>query len=429
MPALNLTLTTAGIAAIAAAIAPNGTPVTITKVGLASTYSAPIAAFNWSSVIQIKRVTITSGSVSGGVVHIALNEEGTDAYTVKTIGLFTTVSGTDTLIGVYSQSSDILVKTANNACLFSIDVAITGAPPGSVTVGNTTFQFTQATETVRGVAEIATTSEALGLTDDTRIITPYKLGQVLPFLYHIRGSLDMRQPGDQAAVSGTWSWTRTLTGSTSTGTYYFEIVYPNTQYYIDACSLITSNHWIPFQISSYLYSGVYKVSSTNHAQRKITFQVPAAISAVVGGTLTATTTGSWSNNTGTQGFVIQKDIFNRFVVVVPANYYVHAYQDGVLGILNLTEPYRLPGANLNQLYVVTNDNGFGVDGGYSGTIKTLERMGDFLDQDGNRRKNTDIAPVANWNSDNFWFTDYAIPIGMNTTSRRCMLDLSYTLNV
>jgi hypothetical protein len=57
-------------------------------------------------------------------------------------------------------------------------LVITGLPAGSVTVGDVTFDYPQATETVKGVAEIATTAEAQAGTDDTRMLTPKKLQDV-----------------------------------------------------------------------------------------------------------------------------------------------------------------------------------------------------------------------------------------------------------
>jgi hypothetical protein len=69
-------------------------------------------------------------------------------------------------------------KGADTVALIAADLVITGLPAGSVTVGDIEFDYPPATETVKGVAEIATTAEAQAGTDDTRILTPKKLQDV-----------------------------------------------------------------------------------------------------------------------------------------------------------------------------------------------------------------------------------------------------------
>jgi hypothetical protein len=83
-----------------------------------------------------------------------------------------------TLLAVYSQAAAIITKGADTVALIAADLVITGVPAGSVTVGDTTFDYPQATETIKGVAEIATTAEAQAGTDDERILTPAKLQSV-----------------------------------------------------------------------------------------------------------------------------------------------------------------------------------------------------------------------------------------------------------
>jgi hypothetical protein len=106
---------------------------------------------------------------------VTATDSTTDVYTVKEIGLYT--SG-NVLLAIYSQADPIITKGAGTVALIATDLVITGLPAGSVTVGDATFDYPQATETVKGVAELATTAEAQAGTDDERIITPKKLQDV-----------------------------------------------------------------------------------------------------------------------------------------------------------------------------------------------------------------------------------------------------------
>jgi len=78
-------------------------------------------------------------------------------------------------VAVYSQAAAIITKGAATVALIATDLVITGVPAGSVTVGDTTFDYPQSTETVKGVAEIATDAEVTAGTDNERIVTPAKL--------------------------------------------------------------------------------------------------------------------------------------------------------------------------------------------------------------------------------------------------------------
>lgn len=170
MPALNFVITNAGKAAIANV----GTlgPVVLQKVGIGSSVYAATAT-QTALVAQIKQITPDGSSVpTPGTIHITATDKTTDSYSVKEIGLFTS---TGVLFAVYSQATDILVKGSGSVALFAIDFVITGVPPGSVTIGDASFQYPPATETVKGVAEIATTAEVTAGEDDERIVTPAKL--------------------------------------------------------------------------------------------------------------------------------------------------------------------------------------------------------------------------------------------------------------
>jgi hypothetical protein len=172
MPALQFILTTAGKNAIVNANNTGTNPITITKIGIGSASWTPTAAATALNT-EIKKITaIGGGAVANDTIHVTANDSSSDAYIVREIGLFT---ADNILVAVYSQAAAIITKGEATVALIATDLVITGVPAGSVTVGDTTFDYPQATETVKGVAEIATDAEVIAGTDNERIVTPAKL--------------------------------------------------------------------------------------------------------------------------------------------------------------------------------------------------------------------------------------------------------------
>jgi microcystin-dependent protein len=167
MSALNFVLTNAGRAAISQ-VGSLG-PVVISQVALGSNgYTATVSQTALQA--QIKRLTPAGSSVpTAGTIHITVQDDSADAYTVREIGIYTS---TGALFAVYSQTDSILIKASTSVALFALDIVIANVPAGSVTIGNATFQYPPATESVKGVAELATNSEVQTGTDAERIVTP-----------------------------------------------------------------------------------------------------------------------------------------------------------------------------------------------------------------------------------------------------------------
>ena len=172
MAVLNLIITTAGQTALANA----GTlgPVVLSKVAIGSgTWSTAPTAAATALKTQIKQLTPSGSSTpSAGVIHITATDDSTDAYSVYEIGLYTS---TNVLFAIAGGTSVFISKASGSSSLFAVDLNITNVPSGSLTIGTTGFSYPAATETVQGVAEIATTAEVTAGTDDTRIVTPLKL--------------------------------------------------------------------------------------------------------------------------------------------------------------------------------------------------------------------------------------------------------------
>jgi len=177
---LNFKVTTAGLDLLANV----GTigPVVLDKIALGSAGYEPDGS-EAALTAQIKQIVPEGSSTPGpGKIHITASDTSNDAYTVREIGIF---SGA-TLFAVCSQAvGELLIKTADNGALFAIDLDITSAPPESVTIGDASFQYPPATETVKGVAEVATQAETDTGTDDERIVTPKKLKAFAGFVKRI----------------------------------------------------------------------------------------------------------------------------------------------------------------------------------------------------------------------------------------------------
>lgn len=169
---LEFILTTAGKAAIINANNTGTNPITITQVGIGSASWTPTVAATALNT-EIKKITaLGGGAVADDTIHVTATDSSSDIYEVREIGLFL---ADNTLVAIYSQASPIMTKGMDTVALIAADLVIVGVPAGSITVGDTEFNYPPATETVKGVAEIATTAEVVAGTDDTRIVTPAKL--------------------------------------------------------------------------------------------------------------------------------------------------------------------------------------------------------------------------------------------------------------
>lgn len=166
---LDFILTNAGKSLIATAGTIGPVNLSYIKVGSSGYTPAPTAT---GLVTPIKSITPSFTLAGPGIIHLTAQDSSSDAYNVREVGIFT---DGDVLFAISARALDIANKLVDSVMLLSIDLTITDLPPGSVTLGDSTFDYPPATETTIGVAEIATQSEVDTGTDDTRIVTPKKL--------------------------------------------------------------------------------------------------------------------------------------------------------------------------------------------------------------------------------------------------------------
>lgn len=168
---IEITITTAGYGALINAKATGTDAIAITAYGISQVAVAPTPDL---TVLpnELKRIdSVSGGIVAPDTIHVVLQDLGDDAYSMRAFGLYLSDG---TLFAVYGQVDPILIKTASSNALLATDIQFTDIDASNVTFGATNFFNPPATETVQGVAEIATQEEANTGSDDKRFLTPAK---------------------------------------------------------------------------------------------------------------------------------------------------------------------------------------------------------------------------------------------------------------
>ncbi len=171
-----LTLTTAGLDALVDAQNGETDPIRVTEVGFTN-QQVTIAPTLTALPGEIKRIdTISGTAVSETIIHMTAQDASEDGYSLRAFGLYL---DDGTLFAVYGQATPIATKTPMVQLQIAFDIAFQDGIAGDIEFGDATFLFPPATETIKGVAEIATQQEVTEGTDDQRIVTPLKLASAL----------------------------------------------------------------------------------------------------------------------------------------------------------------------------------------------------------------------------------------------------------
>ena len=171
-----LTITTAGRDALVDAQNGVTAAIQVDEVGFSD--QAFVAAPTLTALPgEVKRIASVSGAaISETVIHMTAQDSSQDSYDVRGFGLFL---ADGTLFAAYSQADPIVSKAPVLNLQLAFDIAFQDAIGGDITFGDATFLFPPATETIKGVAEIATQAEVDAGVDDERIVTPLKLATVI----------------------------------------------------------------------------------------------------------------------------------------------------------------------------------------------------------------------------------------------------------
>lgn len=188
MPALPILLTNDGYAAFTAAQLAGDIDLAITSIGLTDDVfvMAPTLTALPGEFTRIE--TVSGEVVDNDTVHLTFADHGVDVYQMRGFALFLSDG---TLFAVYGQADPIVQKAAASSLVAAIDIKFLPDIVSEIVFGDANFLYPPATETVKGVAEIATQPEVDEGDDDERFVTPLKLANRLAaFTAAVTATLD-----------------------------------------------------------------------------------------------------------------------------------------------------------------------------------------------------------------------------------------------
>ena len=199
MSAANILITEAGLNEIINAEQNGTAPVVLTHVGFGTGQYDPTGDMT-ALVAEFKRLeSIAGGDIGDNRLHITASDASSDAYTVYEVGIFT---NSGTLFAVCSRTVPILQKASVSEAFLAIDIELTNINPDSITIGNTDFQLNGATETKRGIVELANEVEVQEGRDGSRVVTPKGL-KTLTATADRRGLVELATVEEVAAGTDT----------------------------------------------------------------------------------------------------------------------------------------------------------------------------------------------------------------------------------
>lgn len=176
MTALVCTITNAGAAALLDAGGGGTAAVHIAAVGL-SAAAVTVAPTIIALAGEFTRLDTISGvAVDDQTVHLTARDLGTDSYVVRSIAVYL---DDGTLFAVYSQAAPIFEKAGLSSFYLAVDLKLSPGQATLVEFGDANFALPPASETVKGVASLATIVEALAGAVADKIITPAAMAAVL----------------------------------------------------------------------------------------------------------------------------------------------------------------------------------------------------------------------------------------------------------
>lgn len=176
MPVPQITITSAGFAAIVDAEHSGTAPVKLTHVGLTAQHF-DVATVGATVPGEAKRLTTFGGqAVAADTLHLNVRDDTADAYTLRGFGLYLQDG---TLFAVYSQPAPIMEKASAAVMLLATDIRFAKVNATSIEVGDIDFVNPPATNSRVGVVRLATDLEAEAASDPTLALTPFGLARYI----------------------------------------------------------------------------------------------------------------------------------------------------------------------------------------------------------------------------------------------------------
>lgn len=173
--ALTVTITNAGRAELINAQNTGTTAAVIDRIGVSSTHVGGDLKTLTVLPNERKRLSTFGGEVvADDVIHVTINDETADTYTLRAFGLY---FSSGTLFAVCTSAEPIMEKAAAAMLLQAVDITLTTLDTANIAFGGTGFTNPPATTERLGVVELATAEETIAGTDAVRAVTPYGLAR------------------------------------------------------------------------------------------------------------------------------------------------------------------------------------------------------------------------------------------------------------
>ena len=170
MPAITITLTNAGAAALAAAALPAADPVEFAEVGLTVTPFTPAATLT-ALPSEFARLPLTGQQVSDATLHMAIEDTSADAWSCTGLGVWL---ADGTLFGTASAAEPLLQKAGPAHAVLYLDVTFQPGQANLISLPPITLSNPPGSEVIAGVLELASDAEMTAGVNASKAVTPQK---------------------------------------------------------------------------------------------------------------------------------------------------------------------------------------------------------------------------------------------------------------
>lgn len=172
MSVFRLLLTDKGLSALVDASVGTTNAVSIATIGLTATRFLAVPTLTALPGEFVRIAAVAGQAVDDRTIHMTMRDDGEGAYAVRGFGLYL---NNGVLFAVYVQDDPIFEKSSVSSFLVALDITLRPGDAALIQFGSANFLYPPASETRKGVAQIATPDQvAEGSSADT-IVTPARL--------------------------------------------------------------------------------------------------------------------------------------------------------------------------------------------------------------------------------------------------------------